>query len=181
MLSHRFLEEFQCSFLVSGLRDKAFQNFNLVIDRPPEVVPLAVDLHEDLVEMPTPIARPHPLDPALFDLIGEHRPEPVPPVADRLVTYIDASFMEKVFNMPQREREPHIEHHREADDLGAGYEVLERGAIGHPTTLAGAAPSLKRSSPKTSHRTKQSPIQRTLGTLAYLDPAVWEPVLNFLA
>ena len=51
MLSHCLLEEFQCGFLVPGLGYKAFQNLNLVIDGAPEVVPLAVDLHENLVEM----------------------------------------------------------------------------------------------------------------------------------
>jgi hypothetical protein len=34
-------------------------------------VPLAIDLHENLVEMPLPVARSHPFDPALPDLVGE--------------------------------------------------------------------------------------------------------------
>jgi hypothetical protein len=36
--------------------------------------------------------------------------------------------------------------HHQSDDLGAGFEVLERGAVGHPVTLAGALPCLKQSS-----------------------------------
>jgi hypothetical protein len=68
MLPHRFLEEFQCGFLVSGLRDKAFQNFTLVVDRALEVVLLAIELHENLVEMPLPLAELQPPDAAISDL-----------------------------------------------------------------------------------------------------------------
>ena len=146
MLSRRFLEESQRSFLVTDLGDKAFQNLTLVVGRAPEAVPLPVDLHENLVEMPFPVARSNPFDPTLLDLVGEHRPEPVPPVADRLVTDIDASFMKEVFDIPQREREPQIEHHRETDDLGAGLELAEWGAFGHARTLSAARPRLKLSS-----------------------------------
>ena len=38
---------------------------------PPQVVPFAVDLHEHLVEMPPPIARPHALEPPLRPATNE--------------------------------------------------------------------------------------------------------------
>ena len=101
MLSHRFLEEFQCSFLVSGLGDKAFQDLTFVIDGAPKVVPLAVDLHENLVEMPLPMARSQTLDPTLPDLRGEHRPEPMPPKSNCFVADIDTPFMQKILNVSQ--------------------------------------------------------------------------------
>ena len=138
MLSHCFLEEFQCGFLVPGLCHEAFQNLAFVVDRAPEVVPLPVDLHKNLVEMPLPVARSQPLDPALLDLIGEHRTEPMPPVAHRFVADLDASLVEQILDIPQRERKPHIEHHRKPDDLGARLEVLERGAFCHSRTLLAA-------------------------------------------
>ena len=65
---HCFLEEFQRRPLITGLRDEALKNLPFVIDRPPEVMPTAVNLHKDLVEVPTPATRFHPFDPALSDL-----------------------------------------------------------------------------------------------------------------
>ncbi len=41
---------------VSLLADKRFKDFSFVVDRPPEVVNLAVDPHENLIQMPTPLA-----------------------------------------------------------------------------------------------------------------------------
>ena len=57
MLARRFSEEFQGSPLVPSLGDEALQHLAFVIDSPPEVVPLAVDPDEHLVEVPLPIAR----------------------------------------------------------------------------------------------------------------------------
>src|SRR5205814_1829780 len=51
-----------------------------MVDGPPEVAHLPVDLQVDLVEAPPPVAvLAHRPDPRLADLAGEHRPEPVPP------------------------------------------------------------------------------------------------------
>ena len=115
-----------------------------MIDGAPEVVPLAVDLHENLVEMTPPVARSQPLDPALLDLICEHRAEPMLPKPHRLVADVDTTLVEQILDIPERQWEPHIEHHCEADDLGARFEVLEGGAIGHARTLSAALPRLKR-------------------------------------
>lgn len=54
MLLHRFLQEFQRGLLVSGLRHDAIKDLTLVISRAPQLVHLAVDLHEHLVEVPSP-------------------------------------------------------------------------------------------------------------------------------
>jgi hypothetical protein len=63
MPPHRFLQEFQRRLAISALRHKGFQHLAFVIDRAPEVVRLAVDLHEHLVEVPPPLRRrSHPLD-----------------------------------------------------------------------------------------------------------------------
>jgi hypothetical protein len=56
MFFDRFPEEFECSLLVAGLRDEAVQQLILVIDGPPKVVTLPVDLHEHLVEVLSPSA-----------------------------------------------------------------------------------------------------------------------------
>src|SRR5208282_6403569 len=63
-----------------------FQNLALVIDRPPEIAELAVDLHKDLIQMPTPLGKAaHVRYSPLSDLGGEHRAKPVPPKSDSLM------------------------------------------------------------------------------------------------
>ena len=56
MSLQRFLQEFQCGFLVTGLGHEALMHFAFVIDDPPKVVPLAVDFDENLIQMPAPMA-----------------------------------------------------------------------------------------------------------------------------
>ena len=69
--------------------------------RPPDVVSFPVDLREDLVQMPPPIARPNPFDPAFSDLIGEHRAEPMPPKSNSFVADIDAALVQQILDIPQ--------------------------------------------------------------------------------
>jgi hypothetical protein len=90
---HRFLDELQRRGLVTGLGDEGFQHFAFVIHRPPQVVELAIDLHVDLVQVPAPLSDLAHLRAALpADLRGEHRTEPVPPVAHRLVAEVDPAL-----------------------------------------------------------------------------------------
>jgi len=56
---------------------------------------------------------------------------------------VDAPFMKQILDVPQRQRKPHIQHHRQADDFGRRLEVFEWGAFRHPETLSGAPPCLK--------------------------------------
>jgi hypothetical protein len=51
------------------------------------------------------------------------------------MAHIDAAFVEQVLHVPERQWEPDIEHHRQADDLGAGLEPLEGAELGHAETL----------------------------------------------
>ncbi len=53
------------------------------------------------------------------------------PISYGFMAHLDAALMEQTFEIPKREQEPHIEHHRKADDLGARFEVLERAAFCH--------------------------------------------------
>jgi hypothetical protein len=72
-----------------------------VVDRPPETVPLAVDLHKHLIEVPPPVAGPHPLDPTLPELGCKHRTELVPPEMDRFVADLRAAFVQDVLGVPE--------------------------------------------------------------------------------
>ncbi|MEP2488674.1 MAG: amino acid synthesis family protein, partial [Marinomonas sp.] len=49
----------------------------------------------------------------------------------------------QVFYIPEREWKPDIHHHRKTDDLGAGFEISERGALCHDQTLQNHPARLK--------------------------------------
>ncbi len=52
-----FLSNLSAAFLSRRFRDKALENLAFVVDGAPQVMLNPVDLHEDLVEMPTPMLK----------------------------------------------------------------------------------------------------------------------------
>ena len=74
-----------------------------MIHGPPQEVRLTVDLHENLVEMPTPVriaarpARPFPTD-----FSGEHRAKSVLPETNRFVADVNSALVEQIFRVPER-------------------------------------------------------------------------------
>jgi len=134
---HCFSKEIQCRFAIPALGDITFKHLTFVIYSAPQVVRFAVDLHENLVQVPLPIRmRTNLLNPFPSDLGRKHRPKPVPPETDRLMTDIDAAFVQQIFDVPERKREPNIHHNRQADDVGRRLEVLEWVTFFHPATLS---------------------------------------------
>lgn len=95
----------------------------------PKVVSLTVDLHENFVDMPLPVARAHHFDPAIPNLALEHRTEPMPPKPNCFAPDTDAAIMKQIFEILQQDRIPNIQHDRQADNLGARFECLERGRL----------------------------------------------------
>jgi hypothetical protein len=84
-----------------------------VIHGPPEIVALAVDLHEHLIEMPAPlVAIPHRLHPPATNFSRENRAKSVPPKPHRLTADVDATLVQQILNVAQRQREPDVHHHR---------------------------------------------------------------------
>ena len=53
---HRFFQKDKRRLLVPGLGDVALQDFSFMIDGSPQVVLDAIDLHEDLIEVPLPLS-----------------------------------------------------------------------------------------------------------------------------
>lgn len=104
--AHSFPEEFRGRLLVPRLRHEAFQHLTFVVDDPPEMVPLAIDLHKRLIAVPSPTTGLHAFDAALADLGGERRTEAMPPEAHGLVADLDATLVQQVLDMPQRNRDP---------------------------------------------------------------------------
>ena len=62
------------------------------------------------------------------------------------MAYVDAAFVQQAFDVAERKRETDVQHHRQADDLRAGFEVFERNRFGHCQKLCGRPAPLKQSS-----------------------------------
>src|SRR5271156_5476301 len=99
---HDALEKLQRRSLVPPRGDYGFQNLAFVIDSPPEIAELAVDLHEHLIQMPAPLRiAAHMRYPLLSNLGGEHRPKPIPPKPDCFVADVDPALGQKIFDVAQ--------------------------------------------------------------------------------
>ena len=61
--------------------------------------------------------------------------ELVPPVPHGLIAYVHASFMQKVFYIPECKWKSRIKHNCKLDNLWAGFEIAEKYSSGH-TLLA---------------------------------------------
>jgi len=87
-----------------------------MINGSPKVIRCAINFHENLVEMPSPVRTRDWTGGSSFpDLCGKQKTEPVPPKADRFVTNIDATFMQKVLNITQKKRKPDVHHYGQAN------------------------------------------------------------------
>jgi len=80
-----------------------------VIDCPPELMHLTIDLHKHLVQMPLPVGIcPQLLNKPFTNFSGEHRTKSVPPEPNRFVTDIDAALVQPVFDVSERKGKPDI-------------------------------------------------------------------------
>ena len=105
-----------------------------MVDGAPKIVGLAIDLHEDLIEVPAPLGDlAKLLGPPLLDLPRHQRAEPVPPVSNRLMADVDAALVEQILHVPKRQWEPDVYHYRQADDLRRSLEIAKRA--GHPSRI----------------------------------------------
>src|SRR5208282_1655576 len=87
---HDPLENFERRSLVPSCGDYCLQDLALMVDRAPQITELAVDLHERLIQMPTPLRiAAHVRDSPLSDLGSKHRAKPVPPKPYRLMADVD--------------------------------------------------------------------------------------------
>lgn len=159
----RFLQEVQCRFLVPGLGHEALKHLAFMVDGAPQVVPLAIDLHEHLLQVPAPAAGAHALDAAFPDLRSEQRAEPVPPKPHRLVADVDAALVQQILDVAERKREPDVHHDRQADDFRRRLAVAERGDLGHGQRLP--SPSLRLKSG--SLDSTVPPLRTSIGDLSH--------------
>ena len=124
-------EKLQRRGLVPLRRDDRFQDLAFMVDSPPEIAELAVDLHERLIQMPPPLRiAAHVRHPLLSDLSGKHRAELVPPKPNRLMADVDPALGQEILDVAQRQRVLHVHQHRQTDYLGRAVEIAERVAHG---------------------------------------------------
>ena len=138
-----FLQELQRGHLVTRLRHEALGYLPFGIDGAPKIVPLTVDRHEDLVEVPPPVARPHPRNPPLADLGCKQRTKSGPPEPDGLMADVVPSRVQQVLDGTKRQRVADGHHYRQADDLGACFKVSKSGVLGHLGRVGRVLPSPK--------------------------------------
>ena len=84
----------------------------------PEIVLDAVDLHEDLIQVPLPLSMLAHVGGAFRpDLPGEDWTKSIDPEPHTFMADIDPALMQKVFDIAEGKWKPNIHHHRELDDL----------------------------------------------------------------
>ncbi len=71
---------------------------------------------------------------------------------------LDPAFLQLVLDVPERQREPDIQHHRQADDLRACFEVTEGAGYGHVARLVVALPGSRQSPLTVPTRIKRFPL-----------------------
>jgi hypothetical protein len=121
---HHFLDEFQRCGLVPDLGDLRFQDFTLVVNRPPKVVHLANNLFVDLIEAsPLLVESPDVLDAPSADLGRDHRTDAVPPQPHSLVEDVDAALEQQVLDVAQRQRVADVHYDDQPADLRLGFKM----------------------------------------------------------
>ena len=104
----------------------------VLVDRPPEILLVAVERHEQLIEMPRVS---HPTAPSP-ERAGVARTERQAPLADRLVGDRNAPLGQQVLHIPQAESETVVKPDSVADDLRReSVAMIAWRLAAHPHTL----------------------------------------------
>ncbi len=115
-----------------------------MINRALQVVSLAVDLHENPVQVPLPIrVCTHFLDTFAADFSGKHRAKSIPPVPHSFVADVDPALAQQVLDIAERKWKSNVHHDRQTDDLGAAVKVLEGVCFRHQQRLRNRPARLK--------------------------------------
>jgi hypothetical protein len=64
-------------------------------------------------------------------------------VPNSLMADVDAALMKQVFDVAEREWETNVQHHRQANDIGTGFEVAKWRTFCHPAKLRNHPARLK--------------------------------------
>ena len=107
-----------------------------MINGTPKIMPLAIDLHKNFVQMPPPVRIcTHPADPVSPDLSSKHRAKSIPTVPNRFVANVDAALVQQVHDVSERKWKANVHHDRQANDLRAAVKILEGVRLAHAEAL----------------------------------------------
>ena len=67
----------------------------------------------------------------------------MPPISHGFMADFDDAFVKQIFHVAERQRETNIEHHCQADNLAARFEVTKWGQFRHPAKLRNRPACLK--------------------------------------
>src|SRR5262249_22204340 len=103
-----------CSASITSRLHQNIDYVAILIDRPPEILQLAVDSKEDFVQMPV-VAEPASPSLELADIICAELLTPPP---NRFIGHGDAPFRQKILDIPEAEAKTMVGPNRITDDLG---------------------------------------------------------------
>jgi hypothetical protein len=69
--------------------------------------------------------RAHLTDTFSASVGSKQRAKSTPPKSNRFVTDVDAAFVQKILDIPERNRKSNVRHHCQADDISARREVAK--------------------------------------------------------
>ena len=105
LLPEQLAHQLAGGVLVPPALHQDVQHLALVVHRPPEMHPLAADVHGHLVEVPTRAG----LRPALPEPPGDGRPELQHPAPDRLVGHLEPALGQQVLDVAEAEGEAQVQ------------------------------------------------------------------------
>ena len=99
----RLLHKSQGCGFIAGSRHIAFEKLAFMVDGPPKIDHLTLQLPVHLIKMSFPMSEaPHPANSLPIDLCSEQRSEPVPPEAHGSMTQVDPTLEQQILDIPQR-------------------------------------------------------------------------------
>jgi hypothetical protein len=90
------------------------EDMAVLVDRPPEIVPLTTNREKDLIQMPLIISLGTPAT----QLIGIRLPELLAPLPNHFVRHHDPAGAQKLFDITVAEAEAKVQPDTMADDFG---------------------------------------------------------------
>ena len=134
-----------------------------MVDGAPKIAELAVDPHNDLIQMPAPLrTAAHMRHASLADLGREHWTKPVPPEPDGLMTDVDSALGQQILDVAQRQRISHVHHYDQTDDLWRAVEISERVAHGLKLIQPKTVRKIALTTPGAHRRSRRIPRSRSV-------------------
>jgi hypothetical protein len=128
-------EEFLGGFLVALALHQDVEDVAVLIDRPPEVMPLSTHRAKHLVEVPRVTRSGAPATPLICVRLAKF----ATPLADRFVRHTDAAGTQQFFDIPVAEAKPVVQSHAMTDDLGweaVSLRAVRWGRYVHTTSMS---------------------------------------------